>query len=235
MHRMLQTAGTVAEATEPPLGANLDADPQRTGFDAVILAGGRATRLGGIDKPALNFAGRSLLAAAVAAVKGARSVVVVGPGRDAARLDDSADGRLRFAREDPPFGGPAAALSAGLDALGDTAAPFVVVLAADQPNAPEAVERLLAARDGADGVLAVDSSGRRQFLLGRYRTAALRDRFTRLRAEGPLEGSSLRRIVAALDLGEVVLGDELCSDVDTEEDARRFGIRLPHRRPEGTE
>jgi molybdopterin-guanine dinucleotide biosynthesis protein A len=235
MHRMPGTAGAVAEATEPPLTAKADADPQPSAFDAVILAGGRATRLGGIDKSSLRFAARSLLAAAITAVERARFVVVVGPERQTGEFGDPSGGRVRFAREDPPFGGPAAALAAGLEALGDAAAPSVLVLAADQPNAPVAVERLLAAPVGADGVLAVDSAGRRQYLLGRYRSAALRDRFTRLRAEGPLEGSSLRRIVAGLDLGEVVLGDELCSDVDTEEDARRLGIRLPNRESEGTE
>lgn len=227
------TAAAVAAATELPIRASRDADPQAAAFDAVILAGGRATRLGGLDKPSLQFAGRSLLAAAVAAVEGARSIVIVGPERDTSQIGVPA--RVRFVEETPRFGGPAAALAAGLDALGDVSAPSVVVLAADQPNAPGAVERLQSAPDGADGVLALDSSGRRQYLLARYRTAALRDRLTRLRADGPVEGSSLRRIVAGLDLGEVVLADELCSDVDTEEDARRFGIRLPDSTPEGTE
>ena len=201
-------------------------------YDAVILAGGRGARLGGIDKPALLVGGRSLLAAAITAVRDAGTVIVVGPDRDA--VDAPGADRLRFTREDPPFGGPAAALAAGLEALGDAAADAVVVLASDQPNAPAAVERLLHAPVGPDGVLAVDPSGRRQYLLGRYRTAALRQSFTRLRADGLLEGSSLRGVVRGLDLSEVVLPDELCSDVDTEEDARRFGIRLPNPRREGT-
>jgi molybdopterin-guanine dinucleotide biosynthesis protein A len=193
----------------------------------VILAGGRGSRLGGIDKPALEVRGRSLLAVAVAAAKAARTLVVVGPERDANGFDEPARSRVRFAREDPPFGGPAAALGAGLDAFGTDAAAFVVVLAADQPNVGAAVRRLLAAPVSADGVLAVDSGGRRQYLLGRYRTAALRERVADRRRAGSLTGASLRSLVDGLDLGEVVLGDDLCSDVDTEEDARRFGIRLP--------
>ncbi|MFC0678631.1 NTP transferase domain-containing protein [Lysobacter korlensis] len=207
--------------------------PGSPAFDAVLLAGGRASRLGGLDKPALRFGGRSLLAAAVHAVRDAESIVVVGPERDLHEVGESTRSRLTFTREDPPFGGPAAALGAGLDALGADAAPSVVVLAADQPNAPAAVERLLAARDGGDGVLAVDSSGRRQYLLARYRSEALRDRLMRHRRGGSLTGSSLRNLIDGLDLAEVVLTDDLCSDVDTEEDARRFGIRLPSSRPEG--
>ncbi|MDQ4138070.1 MAG: NTP transferase domain-containing protein, partial [Actinomycetota bacterium] len=48
--------------------------PGREAFDAVILAGGRAVRLGGIDKTALEVGGRSLLESALAAVPDARSV-----------------------------------------------------------------------------------------------------------------------------------------------------------------
>jgi len=209
--------------------------PGPAAFDAVILAGGRASRLGGIDKPALQAGNRSLLSTAIAAVRDAGTVVVVGPDRDPDELAAADPDRLRFTREERAFGGPAAALAAGLDALGDVAAASVIVLAADQPNAPAAVERLLTAPERRDGVLAVDPSGRRQYLLGRYRTTALRERFASLRAGGPIDGMSLRRVVDGLDLGEVVLTDELCSDVDTEEDARRFGIRLPNRTPEGIE
>jgi molybdopterin-guanine dinucleotide biosynthesis protein A len=208
--------------------------PDTGAFDSVILAGGRASRLGGIDKPALEVAGRSLLAAAVSAVGDARSVVIVGPPRDLAGLGEPSPSRLRFTREDPPFGGPASALGAGLDALGQDAAPSVVLLAADQPHVQAAVEQLLAMQGEADGAIAIDGTGRRQYLLGRYRTQALRERVETLRAGGTLHGAALRRLVDGLTLAKVVLGDDLCSDVDTEEDARRFGIRLPPTRSEGT-
>jgi molybdopterin-guanine dinucleotide biosynthesis protein A len=208
-------------------------DQVTAAFDAVILAGGRASRLGGIDKAALRVHGRSLLDIAVFAVRGARSVVVVGPDRNRAVFVEPTRSRVRFVREDPPFGGPAAALAAGLESLGGNTATSVLVLAADQPNAPAAVARLLAAESGADGVLAVDEDGRRQYLLGRYRTEALREHVAARLADGSLSGSSLRGLVEGLDLGQVVLGNDLCSDVDTEEDAERFGIRLPPRRPEG--
>ena len=49
-------------------------------LDLIVIAGGRATRLGGLDKPALVFEGRPLLLRAVDAgiAVGARHTVVVG-------------------------------------------------------------------------------------------------------------------------------------------------------------
>jgi molybdenum cofactor guanylyltransferase len=130
-------------------------------FGMIILAGGRATRLGGADKPGLVIGGRTLLAAVVAAgtEAGARRVVVVGPDRtgttDARRA-------IRFVREQPPGSGPVPALRRGLAELaprrglakqaprrglaepddateqgaaeqGAAAEPWVAVLAADLP------------------------------------------------------------------------------------------------------
>jgi len=50
-----------------------------TTFDAVVLAGGSARRLGGRDKPALDVGGRSMLDAVVTACAAADRTVVVGP------------------------------------------------------------------------------------------------------------------------------------------------------------
>ncbi|MBZ6372429.1 MAG: DUF6457 domain-containing protein [Microbacterium hominis] len=64
---------------------------ERKGTGAILLAGGRATRLGGIDKPLLEIDGRSLLQRALDAVAGCDPVVVAGP----ARSDVAGDGRHR--------------------------------------------------------------------------------------------------------------------------------------------
>lgn len=81
-------------------------------FDAIVLAGGRGSRLGGVDKAALELGGERLVARVVAATReaGADRVVVVGPG--SAAVPDAT-----LVREDPPFSGPLPALAAGLDAL----------------------------------------------------------------------------------------------------------------------
>ncbi|MCX5284487.1 NTP transferase domain-containing protein [Streptomyces sp. NBC_00198] len=110
-------------------------------YDAVVLAGGSARRLGGADKPGVRVGGRALLDRVLAACVDAAVTVVVAEPRATARP-------VRWAREDPPGGGPVAALDAGLR---HTTAPYVVVLSADLPFLDEkTVRRLLDALAGAD-------------------------------------------------------------------------------------
>ena len=132
-------------------------------YTALVLAGGRAARLGGVAKPQLEVGGRTLLGTVLAAVPGAVRRVVVGPRQPAP--DD-----VVFVREEPPGGGPVAAIRAGLRAVGTD---VVAVLAGDLPFlTPELVDELRRRLD-ADGVLVVDDTGRDQLLLGVWRVAAL--------------------------------------------------------------
>ena len=82
----------------------------------IVLAGGRAARLGGADKPGLVVGGRTLLAAVLAAGAGAgaRPVIVVGPqgGPGSGEPSDP-----RVVREEPPGAGPVPALRRGLAEL----------------------------------------------------------------------------------------------------------------------
>ncbi|MEU9483264.1 DUF6457 domain-containing protein [Streptomyces decoyicus] len=94
-----------------------------TDYDTIVLAGGAARRLGGADKPSLSVGGRPLLDRVLAACPDAAITVVVGPRRPATR-------DVVHALEDPPGGGPLAALDAGLR---HTTAPTVLVLSADLP------------------------------------------------------------------------------------------------------
>ncbi|KID31396.1 molybdopterin-guanine dinucleotide biosynthesis protein A [Prauserella sp. Am3] len=187
----------------------------------VVLAGGGASRLGGVDKPMLEVGGRTLLSRAIdagtAGTAGARAaavdVVVVGPRRA------GVDG-VRWVRERPPGGGPVAALAAGLSTVD---APVVVVLAADLKGVrPETVARLLSAlgepsaqpgpddSERPDGAVLVDAEGRRQWLLSVWRTAAARGALPREPA-----GRSLRASLGGLRIVEVpAVGDE-AADVDT--------------------
>jgi molybdenum cofactor guanylyltransferase len=99
----------------PGTGAPAPGQPPRSGEElgAIVLAGGRASRLGGTDKPALRVGERSLIESvlAEASAAGARRVVVVGPDRPRLTLST---GELRVVREDPPGGGPVPALHRGL-------------------------------------------------------------------------------------------------------------------------
>jgi molybdenum cofactor guanylyltransferase len=150
----------------------------RAPFDAVVLAGGRASRAGGIDKPGQRVGGRTLVAsvAGAAVAAGAAQVIVAGPARPGLAADvPFPPGGLVFVREDPPGSGPVAAVAAG---LARARSPVVAVLAADLPFlTARALAPLLAAVRGGEGAGAVllDGEGRRQWLAGCWRAAALRD------------------------------------------------------------
>ncbi len=173
-------------------------------FDAVILAGGRARRLGGADKPGLTVGGRTLAGAVMSAVAGAAMVIVVGPERGYLRGTGRAGSpRPRFVLEDPPAGGPVAALRRGIT---EVSAPWLALLAADLPFVlPEHVHALLAAAGEARvapagrraGAILVDDDGRPQWLAGCWRTAALAGA---LRAYG---GRSLHGLLSPLRPAEL--------------------------------
>lgn len=200
-------------AYEPP-DAVLDAP-----YDAVVLAGGAARRLGGADKPGLRVGGRALLDRVLTACADAGTTVVVADPRPILRP-------VRWAREDPPGAGPVAALDAGLR---HTTADAVVVLSADLPFLEVAtVRRLLTAlrTGGAEGVLLTDADGRDQPLVAAYRASALRRELSALTNEhGGLTGLPLRRLTAALDLTRVP--DPVASfDCDTWDDLATARARI---------
>ncbi|WP_137724399.1 NTP transferase domain-containing protein [Prescottella subtropica] len=139
--------------------------------DAIVLAGGRATRMGGVDKPAIVVGGRRMLDTALAAVAGCRHVTVVGPHRP------DLPARIVQVREVPAGSGPVAAIAAGVHGLPDTPDALVVVLASDLPTVTRRVVvelvDVLVAHPDADAVFAVDGADRTQYLLGVWRRAAL--------------------------------------------------------------
>ena len=192
-------------------------------FDAIILAGGRSSRLGGSPKSALMFDGATLLERSLAAVVGARQTVVVGPepaGLPAAVLT---------CREDPPFAGPAAAIAAGLAALRAAGpADMVLVLACDMPRVGEAVHALRAALpgSGADGVMASSADGRLQPLAGFYGTAVLERAVREAAARNALVHGSVFALLASLDVQAVAVPAGSTDDVDTWDDAAALGVAV---------
>ena len=195
-------------------------------LDAIILAGGRGSRLGGARKHRMMFEDMSLLDRAVStAVSAASAVVVVG--------DDGAPScDILSVCEFPRWGGPAAALAAGLSALPVDAATVILVLAADVPHIARAVAILIAhvEDDGTcEGWIATDEEGRAQVLLAAYRRDALARRCERLHADGLLTGASIRQLVGDLRTRPIPLPTELCRDVDTPADVARFALSIPTR------
>ncbi|MEU4209779.1 NTP transferase domain-containing protein [Streptomyces sp. NPDC026206] len=193
-----------------------------TVYEAVVLAGGAARRLGGADKPAVRVGGRPLLDRVLGACPDAGRTVVVGPRRPTVRP-------VTWAREEPPGGGPLAALAAGLRHV---RADRVLVLSADLPFlGPETVRALLAGlddgggvggvdgavgaggvvgahgvggADGVEGVVLTDAGGREQPLVGAYLVEPLLRELGLLVAEhGTLSGLPLRLLTAELALARL--------------------------------
>ncbi|MGW7687571.1 MULTISPECIES: NTP transferase domain-containing protein [Streptomyces] len=186
-------------------------------YDAVILAGGAARRLGGVDKPALRVGGRALLDRVLDACRGAGRTVVVGPRRPTARP-------VRWAREEPPGGGPVAAVDAGIR---QTTAPVVLVLSADLPFLThETVETLLTGLQGAEGAVLIDPDGREQPLVAAYRAEPLRREIALLATEhGGLGGLPLRLLVSELALARL-RHPTASFDCDTWEDITTARARI---------
>jgi len=186
------------------------------GFDAVVLAGGLARRLEGVDKPALEIGGLTLLDRVLEACVAARDVVCVGPRRTTRRA-------VRWTREDPPGAGPVAALAAGLAAEIDDGAgraggaPRVVLLAADLPLLDaRLVHSLWTNSRGHDGAVLVDPDGRDQWLTACYARRVLEARIAE--HGGTTAGLSMRGLLAGLDLARIPDPGGQSFDCDTWED-----------------
>lgn len=196
-------------------------------FGAILLVGGRSTRMGGGAKPLLEVGGRTLLSRALAAMTdaGCAPILAVGPELDP-------DPRLRWVREDPPFSGPAAAIAAAVAALAHRAgvdgsddgdgAEWMLVLAGDLPHAHRVVTRLTSAASSApphaDAVV-LTADGHPQWLAGVYRTHALRASIRA--ATGELADSSCRALLGGLDITWLADEDGITADIDTPADLAR--------------
>lgn len=190
------------------------------GYDAIVLAGGRSSRLGA-DKTRLAIDGVPVLDRVLAAVADAGRRIVVGQPRPVAT-------EVSWAREDPVGGGPAAGVVAGLSRV---TAPVTLLLAADLPRLDAAtVRRLLAASraDGPDesapdetgpcetgpyeGAILVDATGRRQNLTCAVATAALR-RVAAARSDW--HDAAMHELLAPLRLRPVAVQGHEADDIDT--------------------
>lgn len=184
---------------------------------AVIIAGGASSRFGSDKLDLRNAAGLTLLDATVlAAAAVADPVIVVGPRRPLTA-------QVTWVREEPPGGGPCAALAAGVSVLPDDCA-HVAVLAGDAPRGAEAVPALLMVIDDAAAAVVVDSAGREQPITAVYAVPALRDVVS---AYGNASGMSVRQVLDDLRPKTVVSIIDAwgaCDDIDVAGDATRLGF-----------
>lgn len=188
----------------------------QSGCAAVVLAGGGSRRFGS-DKLAAPIAGRPLLDHSLVGLGEDVTVFVVGPQRPVQR-------GVTFLREDPPGGGPAAAMVAGLTAALAAEAERMVVLPGDAPYGGRSAVlllRALADSPTAQAVVGTDASGFEQPL----QLALLRSSAAQLvAAAGPdrARGGSARALVKRLDPPALrfALPADATADIDTPDQLR---------------
>jgi len=192
-------------------------------IDALVLAGGRSSRLGGVPKSSLMIDGRSLLDTALGAAAFVRCCVVVGD--DDVVAEAARRAAVTVVRESPPFAGPAAAIAAGVGELAErssSASDFTLVLACDMPRVDQAVRMLVAAlRADSDGAVAVSADGRVQSLAALYSTSGLV--IAAHVHAGELENLSVRALLGDLHPDPVDVPAGSTDDIDTWDDAEEFG------------
>ena len=193
----------------------MDGGIEPVAIGAVVVAGGAARRMGGIDKLMLEAGGSTLLDRVLAAARPlCRRVVVVGPRRP------TSVPAVEFVSEREPGGGPVPAVLAGAEVVARDV-DVVLVLAGDLPLVTTpALSRLVTRLDLAKCATAasVDDRGGPNPLLAAYRTSAL------LASGGGRGDRAARLLPAAVTI--VDLGDEATLNVNRPADLRRAQVLL---------
>ncbi|MDX1654333.1 MAG: molybdenum cofactor guanylyltransferase MobA [Candidatus Competibacteraceae bacterium] len=150
-------------------------DYPRQQITAVVLAGGRATRMGGQDKGLITLAGRPLVHHALAALAPQVGQVLINANRNRERYQ--ALGYPVVADSVGDYDGPLAGMLAALETM---AGDWLLTAPCDSPLIPpDYAERMWTARALADAELVVARDQRRQqpvfLLLSRNLDHSLRD------------------------------------------------------------
>ena len=177
--------------------------------EVIILTGGSSTRFGS-DKSKIDFAGLPLVEQVLAYFPVETRFIVVGPSFPSTKYD------LRFTQEDPPGGGPVAALAAGLQMVESE---YVALVATDMPFAGKAIAQLFQYLPlTKDALIPIDSKRKPQPLCAIYRVTSLQRALSGMAA---LSGKSMRSLISLLEVSEIDLGGSFASsllDIDTPAD-----------------
>jgi molybdopterin-guanine dinucleotide biosynthesis protein A len=131
--------------------------PSKADITGVILAGGQARRLGGVDKGLLHFAGRPLVEWVIAALRPQVGTLLISANRNRERYADY--GLAVIADLEPGFQGPLAGFHSAMQAARTD---WIVTVPCDGPYpAPDLVERLVMALGDQGAELAVATDGTR--------------------------------------------------------------------------
>ncbi len=146
-----------------------------SGIIGLVLAGGRARRMGGRDKAFLPLAGGTLLQRAIAGLAPQCDRVIINANRELDRLAEF--GRAVIADSVAGYAGPLAGILTGLDWLADhEPEAALLTVPVDGPFFPDDLAaRLRAAAKSSGAMIAcAQSGGRRHGVYGLF-SAALRD------------------------------------------------------------
>lgn len=140
------------------------------GRSAIVLAGGRSSRMGA-DKATLRFGGVTIIERVIAALtRGFDEVVIVAGAPAMAPAYALAGGSVRMLRDPVPFEGPVKALRLGLDAIG-TEVGFAC--ACDLPFVDVRLAAELCGMAAGHDAAIVQIAGRLQVLHAAYRKSCL--------------------------------------------------------------
>jgi molybdopterin-guanine dinucleotide biosynthesis protein A len=129
----------------------------RSAVTGLILAGGRATRLGGVDKGWAAYRGQPLIERVSARLTSQVSALLISANRNRERY--AALGWPVVADADEIFAGPLAGMLAGLSAA---RTPYVAVVPCDAPDLPADLIERLGAGIGDDPAAIAMAAGRWQ-------------------------------------------------------------------------
>jgi molybdopterin-guanine dinucleotide biosynthesis protein A len=179
--------------------------------DSIIVAGGKATRMGGLDKAMLpiGLRGKTLLEEVIKSCPG--KVFVVGYPRE---LGVEINNSVTWVADLNPGGGPAAGIWSGLASV---TSEYVFISAADQTLSAQTVSQLIAKAQGNDGAWALRSDGSGQPLCACVRVDSLRDLLA------PTQGvnQSPLRLLSTLSMVGVTVNPDQVIDFDTWQDVAK--------------
>ncbi|MDK8763867.1 NTP transferase domain-containing protein [Corynebacterium sp. MSK218] len=187
-------------------------------FAAIIVAGGRGSRMGGADKASIRVGGQRLLDRLHSYLPyGTPSVVVSPHWLGSPQVCES-----------PLYGGPAAGIAAGYRFLAAKNSAthgqrdLVAVVAVDAPESPLAIPKLI---DGlGEHSVAVAATGKQiQPLCAVWRVDALGGALSRL---GGVHNRSARSLLRAADSIAIVQVGEEIRDYDTPQELRAYEQRI---------
>jgi len=218
--------------------------PAESRVRAILLAGGKGTRLGGVQKALLSRGQVTQLRRWLAELED-RGIpaVVVGPQLLSAEVSAGTP----LVQEQPAFAGPAAGIFAGATATATATATtpadggeghatpvgWTMLLAVDLTAPGPLLDWLVtqvSTLQHQNAVFPRDLTGRTQYLCAAVPSRWLEQRVSEL-TPAEVQDRSMRWLVKDLEgngqFTQPLIPEDLSADVDTIQDARRWGLQLP--------